>query len=732
MRAILQLTWIVMLLALLVLRAVAASGATPDSKGQFTVDDYFRLQRVVELSLSADGDWLAYVTQVQSLDENRPVRNVFVSSLAAGATPKRIEKLTTGSEFSWIPASRRLAYLGDSGGTPQVFSYDIDNGAIEQLTSAKDPIEQFRFSPDGKTIAYNTKAFIDGGWLYNRFRKDTAGINLDTDTTSSHDFLNPSWSKYFPGPGLLWLKSGSSEASRANVPGDVQDFFWSGDANSLSIDYVPDDSPKALLRGQRTGIGILDIASGRFRELAKSSPPGNGQPGKTFNGGEWVRNERKIVVLRVTETDPWTSFSFPEWSIAEADRPLVEGDLRWHPAETYALEKRLYPLSDQEVLAENTIQGHHTLFDWTAKSCDPAAIVRGLEGSNSLATFSADLRKVAFVNESLMRPPEIFVKQNESESARKVTSLNAAIAEKSLAAAKDVTWTSKDGTLVHGWLIVPASTSHKGPWPLVTMVHGGPGFAIADMFEPYFYTWGGVWPYPFEALAANGIAVFYPNYRGTQTYGKAFASPSRIDGEPADDIIAGVQYLVDTGVADSKRLGIAGQSHGAWLGPLVTTRAKVFRASSFAEGSPNYVTVYELMPGELNREVHDVENGGSLYDSPERYVELSPDLHFAGVQSANLYESGSESQAIFMLGFGKVSRRYGLPTEMIVYPQTGHNLHIPRMQKESAERNLDWFRFWLKDEVDPDPAKAAQYDRWKKMAADWEQASPSASRAGAP
>ena len=58
-------------------------------------------------------------------------------------------------------------------------------------------------------------------------------------------------------------------------------------------------------------------------------------------------------------------------------------------------------------------------------------------------------------------------------------------------------------------------------------------------------------------------------------------------------------------------------------------------------------------------------------------VDLSLDLHFDGVISANLFEAGANSNAIEMLAFGKASRRRGLPTEMVVYPKPGHNFSIP-------------------------------------------------------
>jgi dipeptidyl aminopeptidase/acylaminoacyl peptidase len=246
---------------------------------------------------------------------------------------------------------------------------------------------------------------------------------------------------------------------------------------------------------------------------------------------------------------------------------------------------------------------------------------------------------------------------------------------------------------------------------MITMVHGGPTFPFTDAFAPYFY----YWPFPFDAYVEHGIAVFVPNYRGTSTYGRKYQSPDDGARVPVEDIISGVRALIADGVADPERLGISGQSHGAWLGPLALTRLPIFKASSFAEGTANMGANYELLDGLANRELRDVEFGASLYDAPQRYIDLSPDLNFANVRSANLFEAGAYSQALEMLSFAKVSRHFGLPTEYIIYPRTAHNPSSPLIQRESAERNLDWFSYWLKGERDPDPAKAEQYSRWDRL-----------------
>ena len=80
-----------------------------------------------------------------------------------------------------------------------------------------------------------------------------------------------------------------------------------------------------------------------------------------------------------------------------------------------------------------------------------------------------------------------------------------------------------------------------------------------------------------------------------------------------------------------------------------------------------------------------------------------------------LFEAGVDGVMMHMVGMPKAARHFGVPSDFFVYPGTGHTLTRPSLQLESAERILDWFLYWLCAVEDPDPAKSAQYNRWREM-----------------
>jgi dipeptidyl aminopeptidase/acylaminoacyl peptidase len=692
--------------------ARAAAGGEPAcASSAFTVDDYFKVKRVADMAMTSDGSLLVYA--VDSWSDGARVREVYLASLPAGDAGRPVEGLSGARDFAWIPRSHDLALLLEQDGATQVFSRQAADGEITQRTQAADSVESFRFAPDGSALAFTTRApYEPGVSLYDRFRNGTEGILVDAATTSSHDFLNPYWHQLAKAPPLVLSVQRDGETTGVPVPGEPSDgeqtYFWSGDGRYLSVTFVADDVPESPMREERTSVGVFDVETGDFQVIARGVPPTDDEPAINYRGGEWIPGEHRLLIRRVTEMDPWVSDAFPDWTVADASMPLAEQQTSWRPIETYPRGLRFMPLSASEILLTNTMKGVHSLFALTPDVIERSEVVGDLDGSGSLFRFSEGYGDVAFVNESLRRPPEIYVSRN-GKPAMRLTELNTGIAEKLRYSRREVRWESADGTRVSGWLLEPEQARPAAGWPMITHVHGGPAFPFPDSFAPYFT----YWPYPLEIYAAHGIAVFLPNYRGTHTYGRSIAASE--GDEPIEDIVSGVKYLVSQNVADPSRLGVSGHSHGALVGPLAMVRSGIFEASSFAEGVANSVVMYELMSGDANREIHDPIVGASLYEAPELYLKESADLQMEGIETASLFEAGAYMTALYMLGFPKAAERAGAPVEFIVYPQTGHNIVIPALQREAAERNLAWFEFWLQGCAPSRPAHEEWFRRWKAL-----------------
>jgi dipeptidyl aminopeptidase/acylaminoacyl peptidase len=693
--------------------AAASTASLPHTSGigtPFGVDDYFRVRRISEIALSTDGTQVAYVADRRSLEENAIARAAYLQAVQKDAEPIALDELRDARDLTWIPNSRELAFISTRAGVPQVFALDVQSRVVRTLTSSTDPVTKFRITQKG-TLAYLTLKQSDP--IYDRLRREGPGIVVDTDSVGFMDLVDAGRAAELGSGSLkLWVSKRGGRAEEVNVPGEAREFWWSPDEQFLSITYIPSYAPPSMFRSNCTAVGLYSVADGRLRELAETTHSSGATRRTWYSGGEWVPHSRQLAIRRISEPNLWRGDPvFPELAIVEAGAQLADSRQRWTPLELYPRMTSVFPINSSTVYIGTRSRAVDTLLALSGGEVRKSDVIAGLTGSSSSFRFSADFRTTVFVNESLTRPPELYV-QRKGKSSWKLTRLNQDLSHLKLPIVREVTWASRDGTTVSGWLLMSPSSQDSRVQPLLTYVHGGPGYAYPDTFASF----SGSWPYPFEVIALRGINVFIPQYRGTLSFGRKFARPNRIDREPIEDIVTGIDHLVRSGLADATRLAIAGHSHGAWLGPMTATKTNMFRAGSFAEGWSNHVTVYELNSGRLNREVHEAGIGEpSLYEAPERYLELSPDLHFRDLTMATLFEAGAEAIAIQMLGMKKAARHFGIPSELVVYPQTGHAMTIPRLQRECAERNLDWFLFWLLHEEDDDSKKIEQYRRWRSL-----------------
>lgn len=696
--------------------AAGAAAAEARDDGAFTIGDYFNVKWIVELSLSEDGEMIAYVTMSKSLDENRSVRAVYVGKTASNGRTRPIEGIQDAHGVSWIPGRSELAFLSDRSGTTQVYAYNVATKSVRQLTKSTEPIVQFGFAPDGKSLAYITRE-IAAPTLYSRFHAGKKGVLVNPEVLRVQHFLDPKIGDEHSRMRHLWLLR-EDEVARIQIPGSVNDFHWASNSDKLSVTYsMPSASLLSLLQ---KGVGIYDLDHDHFRILVASTPPQSDGSGRGYAGDRWLPGEDKLILLRYKLAYWYADYTHPDWTIVNvsSSRAFAEQSQFWREISLTGSDSAplFHPLANHKLLINNTLRGGYRTIYNVAESGTQTRVpqrsnVAGdISGNISMIRITARGEKAVFVNDSLSEPPEIYVWRKKGSI--RLTNLNSGLAKRRMPFAQEVNWKSKDGTQILGWLLLPRNPEPgQAPWPLVTFIHGGPTQAMRVGFAGYFRTW----PYPFEVYALNGLAVFLPNYRGNASFGRPFVTPDRQDGEPVDDIVSGIEHLIRRGVADPNRLAISGHSHGAWLGPMVMTRTQMFQAGSFAEGWGNSVMGYDIAPGSQTRAINDVVHGVSLYDNPERYLELSPSLHFKGLTTAVLFEAGARALPIHMMGYPKAAKYAGMPTEFIIYPKTGHNPTVPTIQQESAERNLDWFRFWLLDEEDPSPSKDAQYRRWRKM-----------------
>jgi dipeptidyl aminopeptidase/acylaminoacyl peptidase len=256
-----------------------------------------------------------------------------------------------------------------------------------------------------------------------------------------------------------------------------------------------------------------------------------------------------------------------------------------------------------------------------------------------------------------------------------------------------LSWRAPDGLQIDGLLILPPGLSRAdGPFPLVTVAHGGPYGRWADELMAGWWSWG-------QWLAAAGFAVLHPNPRGSQGRGRAFADmvAGAVGRGEWADVLAGVDYLVAAGVADPGRLGIAGWSHGGFTAAWAATQTSRFRAAVMGAGIADWGM--QVGAGEMGRA--EAVFGGSFGwegPGPHRHDQLSPVSYAGGVSTPVLILHGEDDtnvpvgQAMY---FHRALTHFGAAHELVTYPRENHVFTERAHQIDVLERIRSWFTHWL-------------------------------------
>jgi len=271
--------------------------------------------------------------------------------------------------------------------------------------------------------------------------------------------------------------------------------------------------------------------------------------------------------------------------------------------------------------------------------------------------------------------------EKKPENAVQLTNLNSDINPKTTSSLLD--YSSKDGTKVQGIITYPPHYEKSKLYPLMVIPHGGPNAVVMDDFN-----WMG------QFFADNGYVVFQPNFRGSIGYGRDFYAGNRnsFGFNDFQDIMAGVDKLIELNVVDENMLVIGGWSYGGYMANWAITKTDKFKAAISIAGVSNWVSMYGQHEFS-NRDIGIWEYKSLLINNPESYRKASPIFFVKNVKTPLLILHGANDtrspvlQAWEMYRAMKDAKK---EVEMIIYPRAGHSISNPIQFKSVLTNWLEW------------------------------------------
>ena len=270
---------------------------------------------------------------------------------------------------------------------------------------------------------------------------------------------------------------------------------------------------------------------------------------------------------------------------------------------------------------------------------------------------------------------------------------DALLAELELQAVEDLSFKSRDGTEIHGLLTKPAGYVAGRKYPMILWIHGGPNGQDdhSILFDGY--------PLALERqlMAAQGYAVLAVNYRGSSGRGGAFQQAILADWghKEVEDLLAGVDHVIATGIADPARLGIGGWSYGGILTDYTIATDQRFKAAISGAGSANQLSLY----GSDEYIFQENNELGPPWKNQALWLKVSyPFFHADRITTPTLFMGGASDFNVPIVGGEQMYmalRTLGIPTQLVVYPDQYHILTRPSYIKDRAERFIAWYARFL-------------------------------------
>lgn len=638
-------------------------------------DDINAVRELSDPQLSPDGQWVAYVVSTADPVKDKSNSHIWM----AGWDGKQSVQLTNSDDSEstprWSPDGKYLGFLtarGEDDPPEQVWLLDRQGGEAKPLTGFNGDVVDFRWSPDGKKLA-----------LIVSDEDPRKQYGDDKDRTPPPIVIDRYYFKEDVTGYLgnqrrhLYVFDMATRKADNLTPDRFDESMpsWSPDGSRIAFYSNRNDDPD---RNNEFGLYTIEPRAGASPTLVTKFQ-GDAGDSSWMSAPSWRPDGRELAF--VTAGDPkLIYYSVHNVAVVAAtggtariltkslDRNVVEP--RWAGD-----GKSLYFLLEDDrnqVLARMTVAN--------------GKLDRVLDGRRETTAYSLDSKgRVAVLDSTVNAPDAVYAL--DGKQPRLLSHHNDEwLASAQLGTTEEISFLSKDGTRISGFVVRPAGFIAGQRYPTLLWIHGGPVSQYANSFA-----------LPWQILASQGYVIVAANPRGSSGRGEAFTAAIYKDwgGKDSEDVLAAVDHVVQQGIADPNRLGVGGWSYGGILTNVVIAKDTRFKSATSGAsisnvlagyGTDMYIREYEMELGVPWKNLDTYLHNSYAFLHADRIK--TPTLFLCGDQDFNVPLLNSEQMY-------QALRSLGVPTQLVIYPGQHHGIRKPSYLKDRMQRYVDWHGKYL-------------------------------------
>ena len=595
-----------------------------------TIEKLYMTRQVGRPTWSADGESIAFISNMSG-------RNNLWLVPAEGGWPMQLTVSDQRqSSPTWSPDGKWIAYQSDYDGDEQwdIFLVSPTTGKVVNLTSTREIAESDpTWSPDGRYLAYLVKPKTSAAHeidIYDMAMREVK--HLTTGTPQDKGNYNPVWSR-----------------------------------DGKYIVYT-----QAQAKGTDSNIFIADVVMGKSTLLT----PHQGE--QLFSSND-ISPDGKHVLFSSNAANGYENIGLIE---------IATRKISWLTRDKWEIRGGEFSPDGKHITFTANVDGNEDIYlhDPATGKSTALPISKGLnEPAGGHSAFTKDGSRLLYYHNGPTAPGDLWVYTLATGESHQVThSLVAGVRSEDMVEPYLVHYPSRDGKwTISAFLYVPFNMARNGQNAAIVYIHGGPTSQTLNSFNRFI-----------QYAANQGYMVLAPNYRGSTGYGKEFQQANLFDmgGGDLQDVLAGVDWIKQTGHLDSKKIAVMGASYGGYLSMMSVTKApEVWAAGVPIVPFVNWFTEIENEDPVLQQS--DLATMGDVVKNKALYEDRSPINFINQIKAPLLLLAGghdprcpkSETQQVV-----DAIKKRGGTVDYKIYENEGHGFARVENQIDAYKRVADF------------------------------------------